>query len=266
MRINFGFCVGILYAAIIACGSANGQVIKFPPPKTEPAPPPKPNEYTVPAGQILGLCPETDCDVVDYLSLTPGGQLIDSSATNVILAKAAVFFANKEAVYKVRVVGAKVVDGKAKQEVVILTITVGKPPPAPPGPGPGPVDPPIDPPVTDKLSKFITDAYAADTTPDKANVVSKLASVYLLSPKAVNDTALTTVGQLREKILGVEADLFRSSMPPVPLTAMLDFRTKVGAELDNLLPKESATLLTPELRKTYVDVYARVAAALKGCK
>lgn len=156
---------------------------------------------------------------------------------DVLVVKHGVFvaLAMQPGTYKVGVVTAKTVGGKAVlSNPAYCTITVGAP-----GPGPGP-----------DLAVTVQKAYTADADPQKAVYRDQLAAAY--------QYGLTNLASY--KTLG---DLFNAVVSKAPPAAALQGeRQAIGAALDAALSSPTAPV-DPEV---VTPLFTRVIAALRGAK
>jgi hypothetical protein len=195
-----------------------------------------PPTITVPQPGLVIVTPTSvDADSVAWLALDSGLQLIPSN----LLAdsKIAVGMAMQTGSYRLMVVCAKAVSGKAAiSQPIIVTVVVG-------APGPTPVPPtPVPPTPTDPLAVAVTAAYAQETDPSKAQWVAALAKVYrqgattaggsaampigtLYKGMQTYATSLGLAGQLQKVDAAIQAELLKLPIPDPTKNPTLTFDT-----------------------------------------
>lgn len=142
-------------------------------------------------------------------------------------------------------------DGSPKVTTLRHKLTIGDPEPVPP-----PV-PPVPPTPPSALRAKLQAAFAADTTPPTAaerDAARKdLAALWRKGLAVVNDPAVTTTGQLLDRMRQASAFL-------VGPTALPNVRKGVGEHLASALSADQP--LTPELRARAAVLFGEVADAL----
>lgn len=211
----------------------------------------------------------TEIDADDCRWYTKGHTALQQFPPDVVPQKLGVFlgFCSAPGSYKVGVVVAKAVDGKAKiSDPSDVTVIVGGgpvppvppiPPPVPPVP---PVPPPPVPPPVDPLSKSLQDAYTAEVDPQKATFKSTLAEVLNnVVPVAKASGKITKAGDL-QMVVKKSCDLAigETSIPKV--------RAAVGAYLVMTLGTDPAKVADATFWALAASEYSKVAAYLKAVK
>lgn len=187
-------------------------------------------------GSVTWYCPDPG------LAVFPAAMLRDGK-TAVVLAKAP---------GRYRLVAFAAHHGHLHGPGVCVVVVGNAPPPTPPGPGPVPPAP------TDPIAKAITDAYAAETDPQKAPRVQLLAVFYDTAAKStVSDPAIADTSALLKTLQAARKSL-------LPDDAILTVRKAIETQLNAVLAKPAP--LDAAKRAEVSGLFTKIGAALGGLK
>lgn len=199
-------------------------------------------------GMIVIRATEFDCDATAWWS--HGG--IQQFPPDVLTPKPGVFvgFCSAPGVYKIGVIAAKSVNGKAVLSLPqTIIVTVGGVPPVPtPSPVPSPTDP---------LTAQIEAAYTADPSPTKAADLVKLAATYTamaaqIAGISTGNTLFTVMQAARNAQIG---------------TRLAGIRGVLGQDLQtSTLPADGTATLTPAQQTAIaarLNYYAQILGGIK---
>lgn len=124
---------------------------------------------------------------------------------------------------------------------------------------PVPPTPPVPPPPADPLAAELQALFTADAGADKRTSLDRLASLYKLSGRTIDDTSLTTCGALQDKLHAAAGDL-------MPDDALQPLRKRVGKEVVAVLGTNADAPLTTDIRKGMKALASRLATVLGGLK
>jgi hypothetical protein len=138
-------------------------------------------------------------------------------------------------------------------KIKVVATRKGKPDPKPVPPGPGPAPVPVPP--ADPLTKELQNAYALDSTADKANQVQALAALYKTAiPKVAS---AETGSKLLADLKAVAAEM------KIPDAALPLVRSRIGVELKKVLV---AGTLTDAQKAQVKELFGKLADGLAACK
>jgi hypothetical protein len=204
------------------------------------------NPVVAQPGQFILIKPSsTNGKRVKYAGVSPGisifppDQLADKTAT--------VCIANMPGKY---ILHAATAVGDEPSEIVEIQVFVGSVPNPGPKP-PGPI-PPVPPDVTDELLEVLRPIWGALNEPLKDQKRDKLVKVYQDIAAVYRDESFITAHQAFLR----SVDIRKSSLADGDLAQL---RSRIGEELNVVLPRDPSTVLSAEIRKRCADQYDRMA-------
>lgn len=211
-----------------------------------------PDKVTVETpGLVVIRATSFDADDLHWYAVGPGLQTFPP---DVVPPKLGVFlgFAMREGTYKLGVIPAKDVNGKAKigMPVYVTVVVGGGGPPTPPDPPKPPVPPPTDP-----LAAALSAAYAKETDPNKADHAATLATLFRQGITLSADSAIKTNKQWLDKLHGAAEILMPGGLPVL--------RRAVADYLNTVLPRDPNGAID---RNLFSITARNVAAVLEGLK
>lgn len=149
--------------------------------------------------------------------------------------------------------------GDVPSEAAVITVVAGDAGPKPP-PGPNP-PPPNPPPDTDPLTAKLQKEYDKDTSApaDKQKWKNQIAALFDELINHVKNKNVATVGDLL-------TDYEKARETLLPATALKDMRLVIGMEIFNLVGDDPDKPISAELKTSLVELFAKIARAVKGVK
>lgn len=160
--------------------------------------------------------------------------------------------------YTVELLVIRVVDGKPVIEEADTVVTIGGTPPTPTPPGPGPTPPPTPDP-DEALGKTIRDAWAADTTPDKASLLVPFVNIYARAAK-LDLTKVKTGSDYYTELLRIATE------EKAVTTQLVTLRSTIAKELKKQLPEPITGQITDSHRTKLLAWAANVSVILGSLK
>lgn len=250
MKNHIGYVVAAAVGACFAAGLAIAFMQHHNGPKP-PAPPiiQVPEKAIAEPGIVVPLDIGTKLGTIKWYNVSGAGKCSLMVQGN---GHRAFFSAPTPGEYYFVVWGAK---GNEPTDLFHFKVTVGNAPP--PGPGPGPNPPPGP---TDPLTQALQTAYSAETEPDKATSLKRLADLYALSASSLaTDQNAHTWGDLFQAIYQAGAGAGIKGK-------ILGVQTVLQKEFTANLPTDPKATLDASGRSKAADEFTKASKALQGVK
>jgi hypothetical protein len=212
-----------------------------------------PATINVKTGRLTKITADSS-GAVKWFSCSGDVDLLPVDATSVI------FCSDQPGSYTIM---AYTASGNVPSNAAVCTVVVGGTPPGPTPPGPTPPGPtppgPTPPGPVDPFVVTLTQAFAQDTSVDKAAKLQKLQSLWAsAATTTANDTDITTVSQMVQVLHTAAANLIG--------TDLMTVRNAIKTELDTKLPTAASTPIDAATRQLCATQFKRVADALSKVK